>query len=521
MGAGTRSPSPSLGVVGGGTMGQGITLVGLLAGMRVVLVEPVDAMRDRARDFLHRYLEKKGQGDRLRDLLLVADLESLRGVRVAIEAVPEDLDLKQAIFRQLDMLCPAPAVLASNTSTLSVGAIGSATGSPDRVAGMHFFNPAPVLPLVEIIRAEATSEATVQALLELASRMSKTAIVARDTPGFVVNRVARPFYAEALRLLAEGVAPAAVIDQIVERGGGFRLGPFRLIDLIGVDVNFAATRSMYEQTYGEPRYRPHWIQEQMVRQGRLGRKAGRGFYEYPSGPSPADPAAELAVGPAEGRVALGPGTWAPGLADLCRRAGYAVDSTAAVDTTAAFVAGGRDEGALELAADFDRQLPRRVPLFCQSADLGLSEIAPRLSHPERLVGFDGLFLAAGVVVTLVAGSGLDADVRGRAESVVRSLGREPTWIGESPGLVLPRIVSMLANEAAFAAGEGVAAPETIDLAMKLGTNYPHGPLEWGGAIGWRRILGVLEHLGRETGEERYRAAPWLRRRARLEGLPEP
>ncbi|MGH2628112.1 MAG: 3-hydroxyacyl-CoA dehydrogenase family protein, partial [Anaerolineales bacterium] len=196
-------------------MGQGIALVGLLAGLRVVLVEPVDAMRDRARDYLHRHLEKKGQGDRMRELTLVADLESLRGVSVAIEAVPEDLDLKQAIFRQLELVCPTPAVLASNTSTLSVAAIGAATGSPDRVGGMHFFNPAPVLPLVEIIRAETTSEATVQALLELAARMAKTAIVARDTPGFVVNRVARPFYGEALRLLAEGAAPAPVIDQIV------------------------------------------------------------------------------------------------------------------------------------------------------------------------------------------------------------------------------------------------------------------------------------------------------------------
>lgn len=501
-------------------MGQGIALVGLLAGLRVVLVEPVDAMRDRARDYLHRHLEKKGQADRSRDLLLVADLDSLRGVRVAIEAVPEDLDLKQGIFRQLDMLCPAPAVLATNTSTLSVGAIASATRSPDRVAGMHFFNPAPMLPLVEIIRAEATSEATVQVLLDLASRMSKTAIVARDTPGFVVNRVARPYYGEALRLLAEGVAPASAIDQIVERGGGFRIGPFRLIDLIGVDVNFAATRSMYEQTHGEPRYRPHWIQEQMVRQGRLGRKAGRGFYEYPTGATAKDPAPELPVGPAEGRVALGQGTWAPGLADLCRRAGYAIAAAASADVTSAFVVGGRDEGALDRAVEFDRQLPTKVPLFCQTADLALSEIAPRLTHPERLVGFDGLFLAGGAVVTLAAGPELDSEVRGRAESVVRSLGREPMWIGESAGLVLPRIVSMLANEAAFAAGEGVAGPETIDLAMKLGTNYPHGPLEWGEAIGWGRILGVLEHLGRETGEERYRAAPWLRRKARLAGLPE-
>lgn len=514
------SSSASLGVVGGGTMGQGIALVGLLAGLRVVLVEPVDAMRDRARDYLHRHLEKKGQGDRMRELQLVADLESLRGVRVAIEAVPEDLDLKQAIFRQLDMLCPAPAVLATNTSTLSVGAIGSATGSPDRVAGMHFFNPAAVLPLVEIIRAEATSEVTVQALLELASQLSKTAIVARDTPGFVVNRVARPFYGEALRLLAEGAAPAATIDKIVERGGRFRLGPFRLIDLIGVDVNLAATRSMFEQTFGEPRYRPHWIQEQMVRQGRLGRKAGRGFYSYSSEAPASESAEELAVGPAEGRVTIGSGTWAPGLVDLCRQAGYSVDPAPGADTAAAFVAAGRDEEALNLAADYDRRMPKTAPLFCQAADVEVSEMAPRLSHPERLVGFDGLFLEEGAAVTLVPGPGLAGAVRERAEAIWRSLGREPIWIAESPGLVLPRIVGMVANEAAFAVAEGVARGETIDLAMKLGTHYPHGPLEWGEAIGWRRILAVLDHLSRETGEERYRAAPWLRRKARAERLPD-
>ncbi|MGH2627160.1 MAG: 3-hydroxyacyl-CoA dehydrogenase family protein, partial [Anaerolineales bacterium] len=160
------------------------------------------------------------------------------------------------------------------------------------------------------------------------------------------------------------------------------------------------------------------------------------------------------------------------------------------------------------------RLGAKVPLFCQSADLAVSEIAPGLGHSDRLVGFDGLFLTEGAVATLVAGPGLAGDVRGRAEAVFRSLGREPIWIAESPGLVLPRIVSMLANEAAFAAAEGVAGPETIDLAMKLGTNYPHGPLEWGEAIGWNRVLGVLEHLSRETGEERYRAAPWLRRKAR-------
>jgi len=515
--AASRGAAPGLGVIGAGTMGSGIALVGLRAGLRVVLVEPVDTMRDRARDYLHRHLEKNGSRERIHDLVLAADLESLSGARVVIEAVPEDLGLKQAIFRQLDVLCSPPAVLATNTSTLSVSAIASAASSPERVAGMHFFNPAPVLPLVEIVRAQQTGEAALQVLLELAHTLRKTPIVTQDTPGFVVNRVARPFYGEALRLLAEGTAEAASIDRIVERAGGFRLGPFRLMDLIGIDVNFAATKSMYEQTFGEPRYRPHWIQERMVRQGLLGRKAGRGFYEYPQGvSSDATAAADHPVGPAHGQLVVTSGSWTPGLADLGRQAGYTIEASVGADAMAGFVVGGRSEGALELAAQLDRTLPVQAPLFCQTADLAISEYAAGLGGQERLVGFDGLFFASGGAATLVGSEALGSDARARAEAIVRSLGREPIWIREAPGLVLPRIVSMLSNEAAFAVAEGVAEAETIDLAMRLGTNYPHGPLEWGEALGWRRILDVLEHLGNETGEERYRAAPWLRRKARTQ-----
>lgn len=517
MNAASRGAPPSLGVIGAGTMGSGIALVGLRAGMRVVLVEPVDTMRDRAREYLHRHLEKNGSPAKMRELVLAADLESLSGAQVVIEAVPEDLDLKQAIFRQLDVLCSPPAVLATNTSTLSVSAIASAANSPDRVAGMHFFNPAPILPLVEIVRARQTGEAALRTLLELARQMGKTPIVARDTPGFVVNRVARPFYGEALRLLAEGTADPGTIDRIIERGGGFRLGPFKLMDLIGIDVNFSATRSMYEQTFGEPRYQPHWIQEQMVQEGRLGRKAGRGFYEYPKGgPTEAAPAAALPVGPAQGVIAVSKGSWAPGLEDLTRRAGYRVQESFGPGVQAGFVIAGRSENALAAAADLDRELPLDAPLFCQVADAAVSEFAAGMHRPERLIGFDGWFFASGTVATLVEWEGLSADARAAAEAIVRTLGREPIWTREAPGLVLPRIVSMLANEAAFAMTEGVADADTIDLAMRLGTNYPQGPLEWGQALGWPRVLAVLDHLREETGEGRYRAAPWMRRRARTQ-----
>ena len=197
-----------------------------------------------------------------------------------IEAVIEDLRIKKDLFRHLEADTKPSTILATNTSSLSVTAIASAVRHTERVVGLHFFNPAHVMRLVEVVHGRQTSPETLQQTVELAKHLGKTPIVTKDTPGFVVNRVARPFYGEALRLLGENVATVEQIDQIVKAGGGFPMGPFELMDLIGIDVNFAVTQSMYEQYFGEPRYRPHPIQKQMVDSGQVGRKAGRGFYSY-------------------------------------------------------------------------------------------------------------------------------------------------------------------------------------------------------------------------------------------------
>src|SRR3990172_7738346 len=279
----TSKSLPIIGVVGAGTMGSGIALVALYAGCEVYLQDAFPQALEKASAYIKGFLEKKDQSDRYKKLHLVNSLDDISPVGVVIEAALEQMDLKTEIFRKLDAVCPPPAVLTTNTSTLSVTAIAASTQHPQRVAGMHFFNPAPVLPLVEVIRAAQSSPATIQALVELAQAMGKTPVVPGDTPGFIVNRVARPFYGEALRLLGEGVASHADIDQIVEQGGGFRMGPFRLMDLIGIDVNTAAMQSLYAQTFPEPRYRPHWLQMQKVNAGALGRKSGRGFYEYKGG----------------------------------------------------------------------------------------------------------------------------------------------------------------------------------------------------------------------------------------------
>ena len=275
-----------IGLIGAGTMGGGIAQVALEHSDEVWLYDALPEAPSRAlarmRGFWGRSVEK---GQRTPDVVEAlasrchptADLAELAGCDWIIEAAPEDLALKQSLFQHLDRLVQPDAILASNTSSLSITAIAAATQRPDRVVGMHFFNPAPLMPLVEVVRGARTTETVILETVALAERWGKQPVVAQDTPGFIVNRVARPFYLEALRLLGDGVADVPTIDRLV-RSAGFRLGPFELLDLIGLDVNLAVTQSVYDATFGEPRFRPHPMQARLVAAGRLGRKSGGGFY---------------------------------------------------------------------------------------------------------------------------------------------------------------------------------------------------------------------------------------------------
>lgn len=495
-------------------MGSGIALTALLKGMLVTLYDVSPEVLDKARGYIEQHLARKNRQADLKHLALTTDLNTMHRAGVVIEAIPEDLQLKTELFARLESICPPPAILATNTSTLPVTAIAAATGTPERVAGMHFFNPAPVLPLVEIIRGARTDPETIHTLVALAEKIGKTPVVARDTPGFIVNRVARPFYGEALRLLGEGTATVQEIDRLVCMGGGFRMGPFQLMDLIGIDINFTATQSMYEQTFGEPRYRPHQIQAQMVQQGALGRKTGRGFYDYDE-KAPSDNPPPPQINKNSGQVALSGGSKAPGLDQICRKSGYRLTKEYTVKPIMGIVTAGKSEGMIKQVIQMDHNLPPEIPLLCQSTDVTLTEVAGWVNRPERLVGFDSLFFANGSVATLVASPVLHSQARLAVEAFISSLGRLSMWVQDSPALVLPRIVCMLANEAAFALGEGVADLVTIDKAMQLGTNYPKGPLAWAKEIGYACVVETLDHLHAEYGEERYRVAPVLRRWARL------
>ena len=279
----------TIGIIGAGTMGGGIAQVAALSGFEVVLYdvspEALKACMERIRADLRRSMQKgtasaSGATEALTRIRPRRSFNDMGAADLVIEAAAEDLGVKKEIFRALDQIVAPRAVLATNTSSLSITSIGSLTRTPESVVGMHFFNPPVQMKLVEIVRGSRTSDETVSLVRETALAMGKTPVFCSDTPGFIVNRIARPFYGEALRILGESSATAEQIDRIVKLSGGFRMGPFELMDLIGIDVNYAVTQSVYEQTFQEPRFRPHPIQRRMVEAGTLGRKTGRGFYLY-------------------------------------------------------------------------------------------------------------------------------------------------------------------------------------------------------------------------------------------------
>jgi len=279
----------TIGVLGSGTMGSGIAQVAAQAGLAVILYDVSDDMLGKAISQIDTQMKRAVEKGRMTEeqawgvvgrISVTTQLADLKPCGCVIEAAPEKLELKQALFQELDSIVNLEAILATNTSTLSVTQIGAGSAYPARVVGMHFFNPPPLLPLVEVIGGAATSEATIQATLDLARQMGKTPVRVKDVPGFIVNRVARPFYLEGLRLLAEGVADYATIDKLVRGGGRFKMGPFELMDLIGLDINYAASHSVYNAYFQEPRFRPSLLQQRMVESGQLGRKTGKGWYDY-------------------------------------------------------------------------------------------------------------------------------------------------------------------------------------------------------------------------------------------------
>ncbi len=494
-------------VVGAGTMGRGIAQVAAVAGFTVRLYDAAHEALDAAFEAIRASLQRAAERGRLKEpaqavlsrLVPARDLAELADVGVAIEAVPERLDLKQAVFRALGEKNP-DMLLATNTSTLSITAIAREVPGPERVVGLHFFNPPTRMPLVEVVRGVFTAEAAVTAAVELARALGKEPVVAKDTPGFIVNRVARPFYGEALVLAGDGV-PFETVDRAM-RGLGFPMGPFELMDLIGLDVNFAATKSVWEQYFFAPRYRPHRLQAERVAAGWLGQKTGRGFYAYPREASPESPPVELA---ARAVHLVGSGPLLKELAPRVRRADPA-EAELVLDLRVDLEAKGYPE-----------EVPPGRPVLTLAWGHSASRALSRYPEASAVYGFTLVPpLASDGPMELFAPEG--QEVPGWALGFVRALGFSPIALPDQPGGIGFRILALLINEAFSALREGVADAATLDRAMELGTRYPRGPLAWAERLGLPHLLAGLRGLFAGFGEERYRPDPLLTRRAAVGAL---
>ena len=517
MSAGPRPPDPpkTIGVAGAGTMGAGIAQLACLSGARTLLHDPIpdalDAGLARIRAQLARGVERGRLSDSdaadASDRLEAAPaLEDLADCELVIEAAPERLELKRELFARLsDGIVRDECVLATNTSSLLVTAVARGATHPDRVVGMHFFNPPPVMRLLEVGAGEESSDWAVARARAAGEAMGKQVIIAVDGPGFLVNRCNRPFALEALKLLQERVAPLEKIDRICRLGGGFRMGPFELMDLVGVDVGLEISRSFYEQSFGEPRWRPSPIAALTVAAGRLGRKSGRGYYDYStaSGQHREPDPPPLSPGGGDGLIVVaGHAPLAHALADAASQAGW--------DVTSPESAQEREPPFLILDLGFGEDLEAPLQggpqaICCVPGSLAMMDPGGGAVGFHALPPFDETSL-----VELTRGPDTSDSAAAAAERFFATLGKHTVWVDDAPGLVLGRIVCQVINEAAFAVAEGVGSPADVDAGMVHGLNYPRGILEWADEIGLDHVLAVLDGLYEERREERYRAAPLLR-----------
>ncbi|MEQ8145696.1 3-hydroxyacyl-CoA dehydrogenase [Streptomyces sp. OP7] len=488
--------SSPVAVVGTGTMGQGIAQVALVAGHPVRLYDAAPGQARKAADAIGARLDRLVDKERLtadeRDaararLRPVDELSGLAGCALVVEAVLERLDVKQELFRALEDVVDDDCLLATNTSSLSVTAIGGALRVPGRFVGLHFFNPAPLLPLVEVVSGFATDVAYATRAFETARAWGKTPVACADTPGFIVNRVARPFYAEAFAVYESQGADPATVDAVLRESGGFRMGAFELTDLIGQDVNESVTHSVWRAFFHDVRFTPSLAQRRLVESGRLGRKTGRGWYDHQEGaerpePHTAEPAAPPAHVVAEGD--LGP---ASELLALIREAGIEVRGTEGDDGSRLVLPSG---GRLVLA---DGRISG------ESRDVVQFDLAPDYRKATR--------------IALAHASHTSPVAVAEATGLFQALGKKVSVIGDVPGMIVARTVARIIDLAVDAVAKGVATEEDIDTAMRLGVNYPLGPFEWSRRLGRGWAGSLLDELHGVDPSGRYAPSLALHRYA--------
>lgn len=492
-------PDLVMGVVGTGVMGRGIAQIAAAAGVTVRLLDARPGGAEEGRALLAKTFEglaAKGKMDRAAATAAVSRLRpvageaDLAGCDLVVEAIVEDLAAKQELFARLEGVVGDACILATNTSSLSVTAIAAGCARPERVAGFHFFNPVPLMKVVEVIAGPLTGPGIAEALDALAHRLGHRPVRAADTPGFLINHLGRGYSTEALRILQEGIAGFDEIDRILRDAAGFRMGPFELLDLTALDVSHPVIESIYYQFYEEPRFRPSYLLRQRHAAGLYGRKVGRGFYRYEDGKQVPVPAPE--VPPGERRP-----LWLNAADPVAREALRSLAETAGWTV---------EEGARPGAE-----------ALCVVTPLGADATMAALEHgldPVRTVAVDPL-LGLERRRTLMTTPVTAPEFRDSALAWLAADGVPVSRIHDSPGFVAQRTLATIINIACDIAQQRIATPEDIDGAVTLGLGYPKGPLAWGDALGPMRILRVLEGIQAATGDPRYRPSPWLSRRARL------
>jgi 3-hydroxybutyryl-CoA dehydrogenase len=501
-----------VGVVGTGAMGRGIVQLFAQSGFAVVLhdarPEAADAARSAVAAALGMLADKgrlaRAQADAAMARMTTAGaLAGLAGCDVVIEAVLENLDVKKRLFAELESIVAPGAILATNTSSLPVTAIAAACRAPQRVAGYHFFNPVPLMKVVEVIRGVRTDEATVATLMALTGLTGHAPVLAQDTPGFLINHAGRAYGTESLKLVGEGVADFHTVDRILREqvafdGNGFRLGPFELLDLTGVDVSHPVMESIYRQFYDEPRFRPSVIIAQRAAAGLFGRKTGEGFYRHVDGRQLTPPEAVPAPAPAGSaapfaRVWVGPGPQQQALRELVEALGATPD-----------------EGSFPL----DDSLAVIAPLGFDATTLVVEDGLPA----ARTVAIDTLFPFGARACrrrVLMGTPAVSPEIAGAARRLFAGDGVPVSWLRDSAGFVAQRVVAMVVAIACEIAQQRIASPADIDLAVRLGLGYPLGPLTMGDRLGPATVASILEAMAAVTGDPRYRPSLWLQRRARL------
>ena len=488
-----------VGIAGTGAMGRGIAQVMAQAGCGVLLYDVQDGAARKARDYVAGMLGKLAEKGRLKPdqaSSMAAAMQVVDGVGgfapcdLVIEVIVENLAIKKEFFASLETVVREDCVLATNTSSLSVTSIAAACKRPERVAGYHFFNPVPLMRLVEVVAGARTDPAVCEALTTLAGRYGHTAVSAADTPGFIVNHAGRGYGTEALKILQEGVTEFHVLDRVMTDAAGFRLGPCELLDLTGMDVSHPVMESIYNQYYQEPKYRPSVIGQQRKDAGLLGRKTGRGFYDHADGrqqvfadaPAPAARPASVWVSrdDAAGHAAA---------SELLVRLGATVETGAAPSAGALIVVTPLGTDATNAAVD-------------QGLD------------PVRTVALDTL-LPLEKRRTVMSTVLTDPAVRAAAHGIFGADGVPVALIRDSAGFIAQRVLGTIVNVGCDIVQQRVCTPADLDLAVTLGLSYPRGPLAFGDALGPARVLTILKNIHALTGDPRYRPSPWLVRRARL------